>query len=114
MKFKTTRKEISNSYKNVICLGYCELQNVLYYKRPTAYTCGTYGWNADIYQINDNTCIVTGYRPFGNIRVDRKITKEFEDMAGEYFIKYGRDFGILQDKLNYLLKEFLEKILKND
>lgn len=61
MKFKTTTKAIKNGFNNVKCAGYCDLQHLLQYTDPVAYTCGVYGWNYDIYCINGVT-ICTGYR----------------------------------------------------
>lgn len=47
MKFKTTRKAVKENSGIILEVGYCELQNLLYFKDPAAYTCGVYGWNAD-------------------------------------------------------------------
>ena len=55
MKFKTTQKEIKASYKNIIKVGYCELQTLLRYEEPIAYTTRREGWGADIYRIDNNT-----------------------------------------------------------
>lgn len=49
MKFRTTKKAIMANYGNVIKVDYCDLQNLLKYESPIAYTAGVYGWNADIY-----------------------------------------------------------------
>ena len=78
---KVTQKLIKGMYKNQIRLGYCELQTLLGYFERKFFTCGVYGWNADIYQINYNTCIITGYRPFGNISVERDIVNKYEEEA---------------------------------
>lgn len=61
MKFKTTRKEIVNHYSNIVSVGYCDLQDLLRGCDAKAYTCGTYGWNFDIYY-EHGLCICTGYR----------------------------------------------------
>ena len=67
MKTKTTRGQIYRIYRveNVICLGYCVNQRLIARFTPRFYTCGVYGWNADIYDFG-NFAICTGYRPFGN------------------------------------------------
>ena len=69
MKFKTTSKYIKeNSYK-LLSVGYCDMQSLLNYKEPIAYTAGVYGWNYDAYKIGDYT-ICTGYRCMpSNIRM---------------------------------------------
>ena len=50
MKFKTTQKAIKANYTNIICVGYCDLQHLLTYKTPIAYTVRREGWGADIYE----------------------------------------------------------------
>ena len=62
-----------NAYRNVIKVGYCDLQNALIGIEPNFYTAGVYGWNADVYVIDRDTVIVTGYRPFGNIELTRSV-----------------------------------------
>ena len=64
MKFKTTAKAVKE-HSTPVSFGYCELQHILADYPPIAYTCGVYGWNADIYPTNSAKMIVTGYRPFG-------------------------------------------------
>lgn len=84
MKFKTTMKEMKNK-AICYCFGYGDLQSVLTYENPIAYTCGTYGWNADIYQTDyDNTVIVTGYRPFGYSLQDSHIARLMDEKAKKY------------------------------
>ena len=61
MKFKTTAKEIRNSYGKKIAVSYCGMQHLLYNHAPIAYTCGVYGWNFDVYSV-DGVTICTGYR----------------------------------------------------
>ena len=64
MKFKTTAKAVKANAAPV-AFAYCELQHILNGCEPVAYTCGVYGWNADIYRTDTAKVIVTGYRPFG-------------------------------------------------
>ena len=73
MKTQTTKKAIMNSYRNVIKVGYCDLQDALKWREPNFYTAGVYGWNADVYVIDYETVIVTGYRPFGNVEIPRYV-----------------------------------------
>lgn len=62
-----------NAYENVITVGYCDLQYALKWREPNFYTVGVYGWNADVYVIDYDTVVVTGYRPFGNIKLSRSV-----------------------------------------
>lgn len=79
MKYRTTEKEVRNGYGYVFRTGYCNLQDLLSYENPIAYTCGVYGWNADIYHF-EGFAIVTGYRPFGTPIPSEKV-KEYERKA---------------------------------
>lgn len=79
MKYQTTKKQIMNGYTNVIKVPYCALQTLLKHNEPIAYTTSkTYGWQADVYEINQNTVIVTGYAPFGNIVPDHDLLMKYE------------------------------------
>ena len=62
-----------NAYRNVIKVGYCDMQDALKWREPNFYTAGLYGWNADVYVIDYDTVIVTGYRPFGNMELSREV-----------------------------------------
>lgn len=97
MKYKTTKKEVLNEYESVISVGYCDLQNLLWYVDPYAYTSGMYGWNADVYVVDCNTVIVTGYRPFGNVDVDCDLCIKFDNEA------IGKD----RKERQRLIKEFV-------
>ena len=61
MKYKTTRKAIVAGSPRLVSVGYYDLQTLLRYHSPIAYTSGTYGWNFDVYEVNGLT-ICTGYR----------------------------------------------------
>ena len=62
-----------NAYRNVIKVGYCDMQDALKGREPNFYTAGVYGWNSDVYVLDRDTAIVTGYRPFGNIELPRSV-----------------------------------------
>lgn len=61
MKYRTTRKAIVNGCANIKSAGFCDLQHLLKNHEPTAYACGVYGWNFDVYEVYGVT-ICTGYR----------------------------------------------------
>lgn len=73
MKTKITKKAIMSAYCNVIKVGYCDMQDALKWREPNFYTAGVYGWNSDVYVIDYDTVIVTGYRPFGNVELPREV-----------------------------------------
>jgi len=111
MKFKTTKKAILNGYPNTISIGYCSAWNLLRYEEPVAYTCGTYGWNADIYQITPIIAIVTGYRPFGNIKAAYSNIREYEAKAKEINENYNLSYNDKKVAVTNLLDEFITELL---
>ena len=49
------------------------MQDALKWREPNFYTAGVFGWNADVYVIDCDTVIVTGYSPFGNMELPREV-----------------------------------------
>ena len=98
MKFRTTRKAIQSAHKTIYKLCYCEAQSLLQDQSPIAYTCGVYGWNADIYLIA-GVCLCTGYRPFGE-PVPYKLVSQYEAAAT----------GATQEERSQLLASFLREL----
>lgn len=110
MKHKTTQKAIKENYRKIIYVGYAELQQLLQALDPVAYTCGVYGWNADIYDIN-GMAIVTGYRPFGNIRADYDICCKYESEANQ-IMQSVNDYETRKTALDNLISEFIEEVTR--
>lgn len=82
MKYKTTKRDVLQGYSVVIEVGYAQLQNLLAYREPVAYTAGTYGWNADIYQTDTRGVVIcTGYRPFGRCKPKYELTRKYDRRA---------------------------------
>ena len=108
MKLKTTKKDVMNQGLKILKVEYCELQTLLSASEPIAYTSGSYGWNCDLYQI-DNIIISTGYRPFGEY-IDYKLVNEFEKKAEE--IKYNPmlTWEEMKKQLKDLLNEFIKVV----
>lgn len=104
MKFKTTAKAIRNEGGRIVSAGYCDLQHLLWHTEPIAYTCGIYGWNFDVYNVNGLT-ICTGYRGMvgrtaNNIREYNERAKAI--LAWDNKISYDEK----RAQLDALLKEF--------
>lgn len=110
MKYKTTKKDVNYWYGKKICVGYCDLQYLLRHKNASGYTCGVYGWNADIYEIDGNTAIITGYRPFGNIHPDYEIIRAYDEQAKE--IQQANDYQTAKEKTTELLQKFVDEVTK--
>lgn len=103
-KFKTTNREMMNES---VCysIAYADLQNVLAFHDAIAYTSGVYGWNSDIYLLQGNTYISTGYRPCGYNLKDYWIIRALDRKASEL-----RSYtsGLKYDEV----KEEIEKLFK--
>ena len=110
MKLKATQKRVKEVYRHIICIGYCNLQYLLYYRNAFAYTAGVYGWNADIYDIGGGVAICTGYRPFGNVSADYELVNEYDNKAREIIHNTKIDDNP-REKVDELLNEFIEKVL---
>ena len=107
MKLKITKKAINASGKKVLKIGYCELQNLLSYTEPFAYSTRVEGWACDYYLIN-NIIISTGYASIGDA-VEYSLIKEYDKKA-EY-IRYS-DWDDKKTELEKLTFEFLKKVVK--
>ena len=114
MKVRVTAKQIKSSFSNIICIGYCDLSYLLDKFNANYYTCGVYGWNSDIHIINNNTCVVTGYRPFGNIRPNYETVRKYNKAAEkinswENKNSYENKKKQLEKLLNDFIKEVTQK-----
>ena len=109
MKFKTTRKAIKANSRIILKVGYCDLQSLLYFKEAEAYTCGVYGWNADIHMFG-NVTVVTGYRPFGNYS-NYDLVREYDEKAYKIARDYKNiDWETRKNEVSKLLDEFVNKV----
>lgn len=125
MKIKTTQKEIKKRYSNILAVGYAEYYDLLDKYKATFYTCGVYGWNADILiDYATDTAIVTGYRTFGNRLNDKQLTifEKYNDKAKKLKERYNDyNFSSIKnkkaqrfeyDRLNYILDKMLQNAIK--
>ena len=110
MKLKATKREIKNSYSKLISIGYCDLQYLLYFKSPFAYSAGVYGWSCDYYEISNNTCISTGYSPVGDIEPSYELILDYNNSA-QNIIYSDITMDKKREKVNELLNEFIQKAL---
>ena len=111
-KFKTTKKTIMSTNAKVYKAGYCDLDQLFKYRDADAYTCGVYGWNADIYQIG-NVVIVTGYRPFGKL-IDYELIRKYNELARAVNDKYQNDYEANKKATEDLLQEFIKELKELD
>ena len=110
MKTKATKKYIRELYgdKNIINIGYCNLQNLLHFETPAYYCTRAEGWACDCYIVNDYI-ITTGYAPFGKIQPAYSIQKKFDDAAYKVFKQY-KKHETKQKHVTALLNKFIEEV----
>ena len=108
MSFKTTRKSIVNSTarKDLLSVGYCGIATMLKNHSPIAYTCGTYGWNFDVYNVYGKT-ICTGYRGMPGRRANN--IGEYEKRAEAIRNDWDKPYEKRMEEVEALLKEFCEQ-----
>ena len=80
-KIKATKKEMKQNYR-ILGVGYCDMQYLLNYESPVAYSSGVYGWACDYYYV-DGVVISTGYGYIDskNMKDGYKLIKEYEQKA---------------------------------
>ena len=111
IKARVTRREVKEGYYNIIRVPYCAAQYLLNYQTPRYYIgSDKTGWQADVYEINAYTCIVTGYAPIGNIE-DYKTLDRYEKRA-EKVLYSGKKHDDRRKATNRLLNEFIKTVIK--
>lgn len=102
-KIKTTKKEMKDNYR-ILGVGYCDMQHLLNYQTPIAYSSGRDGWSCDYYYIG-NVVISTGYSYIDskNMKDDYNLIKEYEEKSRELNTK---------EETDKLLFELIEKLKK--
>lgn len=114
MKFKTTQKALKANYNTIICVPYCGLQNLLNYESPVAYTERREGWAADIYDMGGGVAIVTGYAPFGNIRLTYEQVKAVEEQAKKICYDYSLSYEQQRESLKSLARDFIKGVCNHE
>ena len=91
MKVKVTDKEVKEGYYT-IALGYCDAQNILNFQPARFYNYGVYGWRYDVYELDWNLAICTGYSPI------RSIPKNLNEKAVEIIRRYDKKAEVMRYK----------------
>ena len=81
IKAKVTDREVREGYYT-ISLSYCGAQDILNFQSAKFYNYGVYGWRYDVYELDYNLAICTGYSPI------RSIPEKMNRAAVEVITKY--------------------------
>lgn len=101
-----SERELMDDYYYVVAVNYCNLQDLLSCENRIGYMSSEYGWDADVYEIDD-VCIVTGYRPVGNLEIKYDTAMKYEKIARS--IKEGNsNWTVVKEALRGLLGIFCD------
>lgn len=106
MKYRTTKKAVKAGYSTIYAIGYCNLQHLLYFSTPVAYTANQYGWACDIYDMGGGVAIATGYSPIG-VNVEYDLIYSFDCQAAEIIGNYELSYEERAIEVKFLLRRFL-------
>lgn len=107
-KYKTTKKAIREIGDPIYCVSYCNLQNLLRFRDPFAYSTRAEGWACDYYSI-EGFIICTGYAPIGR-KTDYNLCREYDQKAREVLCDYSLTWEQQRDRLEELIEEFAGKL----
>ena len=80
-------------------------------KHTTAYTCGIYGWNFDLYDI-DGVAITTGYRGMIGERIPSELIQKYESKVKKAIERANFDYKKTKSALDKLIEKFIEELTK--
>ena len=106
MKYRTTKKAIQEMSNPIYRVGYCNLQHLLRFIDPFAYSTRAEGWACDYYDV-ENVIISTGYSPIGR-KTDYNLCREYDEKAAEILRDYNLKWEQQRDQIANLIKEFVQ------
>jgi hypothetical protein len=81
--------------------------------RKIGWNDGIYGWNYSIYEIDYNTCVLTGYRGMFGSRIDRATYKKYEKKAKDIYNGVKVPYKNLSyEKRQEKIKKLVEKMFQ--
>ena len=116
-KTKTTAKAIKESYRKCYSAGYCDLQFLLSRIEPLYYHAGVYGWDYDVYIIDD-VAIFTGYRyPSSGIKhIPYEVAEKYDKYAKKIIdanhvdANHGNKYDFVSDVLKNLINDMITEL----
>lgn len=109
-KYRVTKKSMNEDYRIIISTGYCNLQHLLQYTEPFAYSTRAEGWACDYYDV-DGVLICTGYAPMKGKRNHStyEIEHDYDNKARELRNTI-TDWEENIKAINTLLHEYVQKV----
>lgn len=74
-KIKITNKELKNMYNEIYIIND---KTLCLYLEARFFNCGIYGWNYDVYELDCDTCLITGYRNQTGIKIPYKLEEKYK------------------------------------
>ena len=110
-KTRLTKKFLNACYCNILGTGYCNLQFLLKFQEPFAYSTRAEGWACDYYNV-DGVLISTGYSPLKSkgVRSCYELEHEYESIAREILENSVISWEEKEESINRLLHKFVERI----
>ena len=111
MKYKVTKKQVNADYDQILKVGYCDLQYLLRFSEPVAYSTRSEGWACDYYEVY-GLLMSTGYAPIAskNVNCDYNLIRSYNEKAREIYHKYSFKYEEQKEEIDKLLKEFIRKV----
>lgn len=113
MKTKVTKKEMRARFDQIIGTGYHNMQFLLRYTEPFAYSTRAEGWACDYYAV-DGVLISTGYAPLSarNTKKTYEIEQKYEQQAREISENYAMSYEEKQAQVYALLSKYVAEVSK--
>lgn len=110
-----TKNEIKKQYETIIQVGYCDLYDLTRQLKKIGYNAGIYGWNYDVFELDWNTCIITGYRTFdkGTIRLTSDFIQYMDKKANKITNNNNCNYEEYEKQMDSLKNEFLREYKNN-
>jgi len=109
MKYNATKKDMKR-YDKIIGTGADNLQHLLKFHDPIAYSTRAEGWSCDYYDI-DGVLISTGYAPLDSKRTfaNYALIHEYDEKARDINANNEIEYDDKKAMVNELLSEFITK-----
>lgn len=118
LKVKVTDRQLREGYYTIE-VGYCDAQNILKYEGARFYNYGVYGWRYDVYELDWNLAICTGYQPIKSIpeklnrravEIIEKYDKKAETLKSSDYKSYENYRRAIERLYNRMVAELKEVV----